>query len=283
VTPNIRIIGAAILAVSSAIAFWPHEAAAQRRAVRRTPGRPVVVVAPRYYYRPYCYYRPYFYPGFYSPYYWGLYAQYPYPPYGYQYPVYDIAGSARLQVTPRNAQVFVDGYFVGIVDDFGGYWQRLHVEAGEHELMFYLEGYRTVRQKVLFRPRSTLRIAIAMEPLATGEANEPRPTAAERTRERDDPRRPSRSYGRDQPSDPGTLSLRVQPDDAVVLVDGEEWDRPEGESRFFIDLAEGSHRLEVRKEGFRTYTRSIEVRRGETVTLNVSLTTGGGSPAIESR
>jgi hypothetical protein len=127
-----------------------------------------------------------------------------------------------------------------------------------------------------------------MEPLATGEANEPRPTAAERTpaertRERDDPRRPSRSYGRDQPSDPGTLSLRVQPDDAVVLVDGEEWDRPEGESRFFIDLAEGSHRLEVRKEGFRTYTRSIEVRRGETVTLNVSLTTGGGSPAIESR
>ena len=69
----------------------------------------------------------------------------------------------------------------------------------------------------------------------------------------------------------------------VVLVDGEEWERPEGESRFFIDLAEGSHRLEVRKEGFRTYTRSIEVRRGETVTLNVSLTTGGGSPAIESR
>jgi hypothetical protein len=287
VTPKTRIIGAAILALSSAIAFWPQGAAAQPRAVRRTPGRPVVVVAPRYY-RPYYYYRPYFYPGFYSPSYWGLYAQYPYPPYGYPYPLYDIAGSARLQVTPRNAQVFVDGYFVGIVDDFDGYWQRLHVEAGEHELMFYLEGYHTVRQKVLFRPRSTLRIAIAMEPLAAGEANEPRPTPAERTpaertRERYDPRRPSRSYGRDQPSDPGTLSLRVQPDDAVVLVDGEEWERPEGESRFFIDLAEGSHRLEVRKEGFRTYTRSIEVRRGETVTLNVSLTTGGGSPAIESR
>lgn len=290
-TRNSRLVAAAVLAVSSAITLWPQEAAAQRRAVRRTPGRPVVVVAPRHSYRPYYYYRPYFYgsyyygpyfhSGFYRPYYWGLHPQYPYPPYGYYR--YDITGSARIQVTPRNAEVFVDGYFVGIVDDFDGYWQRLHVEAGEHELQFYLEGYRTVRQKVLFRPEGTLKIEFAMEPLAPGEAGESRPTPAERARERYDPRRPSRSYGRQQPSDFGTLSLRVQPDDAIVLVDGDEWDRPEGESRFYIDLAEGSHSVEVRKEGYRTYTRSIQVRRGETVTLNVSLTTGGGTPMIESR
>ncbi len=288
-TRKTRLVAAAVLAVSSAIILWPQEAAAQRRAVRRTPGRSVVVVAPRHYYRPYYYrpyfhgsyyYGPYFYSGFYRPYYWGLPAQYPYPPYGYYR--YDLTGSARLQVTPRNAEVFVDGYFVGVVDDFDGYWQRLHVEAGEHELQFHLEGYRTVRQKVLFRPQGTLKIEFAMEPLAPGEAGEPRPTPAERARERYDPRRPSRSYGREQspervqPSDFGTLSLRVQPDDAIVLVDGDEWDRPEGESRFYIDLAEGSHRIEVRKEGYRTYTRTIQVRRGETVTLNVSLTTGEG-------
>jgi hypothetical protein len=283
VTRNTRIFAAAILAVSSAIAVWPQEVAAQRRAVRRQPGRSVVVVAPRYYYRPFYFSRPYFYSGFYSPYYWGLYAQYPYPPYGYRYPVYDLTGSARIQVTPRNTEVFVDGYFVGTVDDFDGYWQRLHVEAGEHELQFYLEGHRTVREKVLFRPRATLKIAFAMEPLAAGEAAEPRPTPAERTRQSPQTRRPSRSYGRDEPSAFGTLSLRVQPADASVLVDGEEWDRPEGETRFFIDIAEGSHRLEVRKEGYRTYTRTIEVRRGETVTLNVSLTTGGGTPVVEPR
>lgn len=299
-TRKTRLVAAAVLAVSSAITFWPQEAAAQRRAVRRTPGRSVVVAAPRHYYRPYYYrpyyYRPYFYgsyfygsyyygpyfhSGFYWPYYWGLYPQYPSPPYGYYR--YDITGSARIEVVPRNAEVFVDGYFVGIVDDFDGYWQRLHLEAGEHELQFYLEGYRTVRQKVLFRPQGTLKIEFAMEPLAPSEASEPRPTPAERALERHDPRRPSRSYGREQPSDFGTLSLRVQPDDAIVLVDGDEWDRPEGESRFYIDLAEGSHRVEVLKEGYRTYTRTIQVRRGETVTLNVSLTTGGDSPAVESR
>jgi PEGA domain len=268
------------------MAFWPQEAAAQRRAVRRPATRPVVVVSPRYFYRPY--YRPFFYPplyygSFYSPYYFGLYGQYPYPPYGYRV-AYDRTGSARIQVTPREAEVFVDGYFVGVVDDFDGYLQRLHVEAGEHELQFHLEGYRTIRQKVLFTPGTTLKITHAMEPLGPGEASEPRPVPDEASRVQNAPgRRESRQYGRARQSELGTLSLSVQPADAVVLIDGEEWDRPEGESRFLVDLAEGPHRLEVRKEGFKPYTRTIEVRRGQTVTLNVSLTIGGvTAPAVRS-
>ena len=44
-----------------------------------------------------------------------LYGQYPYPPYGWPYP-YDISGSARIQVTPKDAEVYVDG---GILANFG--------------------------------------------------------------------------------------------------------------------------------------------------------------------
>jgi hypothetical protein len=73
------------------------------------------------------------------------------------------------------------------------------------------------------------------------------------------------------------LSLRVNPADAVIVVDGEVWDRPQGENRFSIDLAEGVHQVEVRKEGFQPYQRTVEVRRGRTFTLNVSLTPGGPS------
>ncbi len=83
------------------------------------------------------------------------YGQYPYPYYGPI--VYDNSGSARLQVTPRNTQVYIDGYFVGVVDSFDGNLQRLHVEAGEHELQLYLEGHRTFTQKVLFPRGGTLR------------------------------------------------------------------------------------------------------------------------------
>jgi len=283
VTRKLRLVLAAVVAVSSCLAAWPQEAAAQRRAVRRTPPRTVVVVSPGYYYRPF--YSPFFYSpfygGFYHPFASGWYGQYPYPPYGYRVPVYDRTGSARLQVTPREAEVYVDGYFVGLVDDFDGYLQRLHVEAGEHELQIYLEGYRTFRQKVRFTPGTTLKITHAMEPLDAGEAHEPKPQPDPSPRAEGEPgRRPSRQYGRAQPSAFGTLSLRVQPEDAVVVIDGEVWERPEGESRFFVDLAEGPHQLEVRKDGYRTYVRTIQVRRGQTLTLNVSLTTGGGRVAL---
>jgi hypothetical protein len=174
--------------------------------------------------------------------------------------------------------VYADGYFVGIVDDFDGYWQRLHLPPGEHELVFYLEGYRTLTQKVLFRPGTTLKLAHTMEPLGTGETAAPRPTPTGPPPERGPV--PSRGRGRDYGPPPerradaagfGELSLRVQPDDAVVTIDGERWDSPEGGSRLQVQLAEGRHRIEVRKEGYRPYTTTVDVRRGETVTLNVSL------------
>ncbi len=57
-------------------------------------------------------------------------------------------------MTPRNTQVYIDGYFVGVVDNFDGNLQRLNVEAGEHELQLYLEGYRPFTQKVLFVARA---------------------------------------------------------------------------------------------------------------------------------
>jgi hypothetical protein len=266
--------------VLSVGAMFPEQVQAQRRAVPRSHGRPVVVRGVHYHPHYYPFFSPYgFYGGFY-PAYWGLGFgwgyPYPYPPYRYPYyGYYDHRGSARIQVTPRNAQVFIDGYFVGVVDDFDGYLQRLHVEPGEHELQIYLEGYKTIREKVLFRPGATLKVVYTMQPLAPGEANEPRPTPDPNAPTQRDPgRRPPDRYRRAPEGDFGTLSLRVQPGDATVIIDGQEWDRPEGEDRFFIDLPEGTHELEVRKEGFKPYTRTIQVRRGQTLTLNVSLPGG---------
>jgi len=255
---------------------------------------------PRYYYPSYYGYRGYygypgFYTGFYSPYFWGSYGygfglgygygsgygygQYPYPPYYYG-PYYDNTGSARLQVTPRNAQVYIDGYFVGVVDNFDGNLQRLNVEAGEHELQLYLEGYRTFTQKVLFPRSGTLRVTHAMQPLGPGESAglSPKPDESMRAQ----PYRGTAAEGRQapapragRPSEFGSLLLRVRPTDADVLVDGEVWSAPEGDAQFVIELAEGPHRIEVRKDGFQTYATTVRVRRGETVRLNVSLTSGG--------
>jgi hypothetical protein len=293
----------AVLAASLAI---PSEAAAQRRVIRRPAPRSVVYVAARpYYYRPY-YYSPAFGLGFGG--YAGWYSWYGGPWYGYGYPYYaqfpypyggryyrDYTSAARLEVKPREAEVFIDGYFVGAVDDFDGWLQRLHVEPGEHELVIYLKGHRTFRQNVLFRPGATLKVEHIMQPLAGGEAEEARPVpnrAAGRSPVRRDPQDypPPRDYPPDdrrQPGDPvpaprrdapeppqsdqyGSVTVRVQPIDAEVLVDGESWRSPDAGS-ITLQLSEGVHKIEVRKAGYRTYTAEVRVRRGDSTSVNVSL------------
>ena len=69
----------------------------------------------------------------------------------------------------------------------------------------------------------------------------------------------------------GTLSVRVQPADAEISIDGEPWRGPSGQDRLVVELAEGSHTVEIRKPGFRTYVTQVDVRRGDTTPLNVSL------------
>jgi len=43
-------------------------------------------------------------------------------------------GSLRIVDAPRDAQVFVDGYYAGVVDDYDGVFQRLNLAPGEHQL-----------------------------------------------------------------------------------------------------------------------------------------------------
>lgn len=272
-----RMAKVALVALCAAL-LWPADLLAQSRA-RRSSGRRVVVVGSRYYY-PSFYYRG-FYPGYYySPFFWGPFGQYPYPyPYYGRWGYYDNTGSVRLQVTPKNAKVYIDGYFVGVVDDFDGNLQRLNVEAGEHELQIHLEGYRPFTLKVLFVRDRTLKIAHVMQPLGAGEAQAPLPAPDETQRSQPYPdgsrRRPGPPPRSAQQSQFGSLLLRVRPADAQVLVDGEVWTAPAGEDQFVIELAEGAHRIEVRKEGFQSYSTTVRVRRGETARLNVSLTAGG--------
>jgi hypothetical protein len=275
------LVSASVVSIVT-VALLPHEAEAQRRVVHHPSGR--VVYAHPYYPR---YYSP-FYAGWYGGWYglgwyggwypYGFYGPY-YPPYGY---AYDPTGSARIEIKPREAEVYVDGYLVGTVDDFDGFLQRLHLPYGEHEIQIFYPGYRTIREKVLFRPGATLKISSVMEPLPAGEAQEPRPAPAPGSRQAEAERRyppggemppeqPSRRRERAPAADFGSVAIRVQPADAEVLIDGERWDAPQGGDRLVVQLGEGEHRIEIRKEGYRTYSTSIRLLRGETVPLNVSL------------
>ena len=65
-----------------------------------------------------------------------------YDNYGSYYGTYGYpTGELRIQVRPRDAQVFVDGSYAGTVDDFDGTFQSLRLEEGEYQVELVLPGY----------------------------------------------------------------------------------------------------------------------------------------------
>jgi hypothetical protein len=272
---------------------WPETAAAQRRGAARAR---IVVGAGVY--RP-IYVNPWYgygygYGGRYR-YPWHQFG-YPYPPFGYYGRYDDLTTSLRLEVTPRETEVFVNGYHAGTVDDFDGIFQRLRLRPGEHEIVLYLDGYRTLAQQLYLNARGDQKIRHTMVPLQAGEAQEPRPEPQE-MEPADQPPIPPRAGGPgpggpgrgDLPPRPlpppgvgqaaqyGAVSIRVQPADAEVLIDGEPWSGPAnpagptGNDRLVVQLPGGRHRVEIRRDGYDPYVSDVDVRAGETVPLNVSL------------
>jgi hypothetical protein len=69
---------------------------------------------------------------------------------------YREVGSLRLKVRPANAQVSIDGYFVGVVDSYDGAFQRLSVEAGAHKVELRAEGFEPVQFDVMITPGETI-------------------------------------------------------------------------------------------------------------------------------
>ena len=65
--------------------------------------------------------------------------------------------------------------------------------------------------------------------------------------------------------------IGVQPADADIMVDGERWSGSEGADHLVLQLAEGVHRVEIQKAGFRRFLTEVQIRPGETTPLNVSL------------
>jgi hypothetical protein len=105
-------------------------------------------------------YRPYVYrPSFGIGVYYGAGGSYPYgyTPRGYYDPLPGhLYGGLRITGAPREAQVFADGYYVGIVNDFDGVFQHINLEAGTHHIEIEAPGIEPVAFDVLVQPGRTI-------------------------------------------------------------------------------------------------------------------------------
>ena len=167
------------------------------RAVARTGPPPRVNGGPYYGngyrpYYPYYGYHPYYYaPYYYSPYYYGpwapgfsvgfsfgfgypygyAYGAYGYPAYGY--PAYGGGysygygrpyGGVRIDLPQRDAEVYTDGYFAGIVDNFDGSMQQLNLTPGTHRIEVREKGFDPVSFEVNVEPGRTITYRTQLRP-----------------------------------------------------------------------------------------------------------------------
>jgi hypothetical protein len=153
---------------------------ARERAGRPTTGQAVPRAGGSAYVPPY--YRP-SYPSYgYYPYGYGAYGlgyfyidpfwwSYPYAGWGYgggsYYGRNYDYGAIRLQVKPGNAEVYVDGYYVGQVDEFDGVFHHLELEAGPHRVEIRAAGFEPLVFEIRTQPGRTINYRGEMRPLRT--------------------------------------------------------------------------------------------------------------------
>jgi len=307
-------------------------------------------------YYPY-YYRPYL--GFYGygwgyPYYGFGYGYpgyaYGYPGYAYGYPsYYDYYGygEVKLDVHPKDAQVFVDGDYVGTVDEFNSWYQHMNVEPGKHRVVIRSQGYQPYTMDLRVLPGQTYKIKQQMQPgndaIPENEMRLPEseyrkysyrdqnryqdqdrnqgnrdqddrdreydrrypPPPDQQPQDRDDdqydrniePQQPQQPYGTDgnhgtaygtdggygtdgqqesyQPNSPGKtmMTFQVEPKDATIYIDGDYYGSVDGQNNNEIQvlLADGSHRLEVVRPGYATFSKDIQVNNTATHSLTIQL------------
>ena len=103
------------------------------------------------------------------------YSHYPYPPYGYPVPVpgcvtaegeTEGTGAVRLDIPQKEAVVFIDGFYVGAVEDFNGATEQLALPPGPHHLDLRATGYQTLTFDVNIQAGKTITYRTPMQPVS---------------------------------------------------------------------------------------------------------------------
>jgi len=188
-------------------------------------------------------------------------------------------GAIDFNVRPDRAEVWIDGEFVGLVDEFDGLPDFLWLPEGTYDVAVYLPGFETLARQISLNPGEINRFRDRME---RGESRHPDdlgPTSTERRDERIRRNREREAQAamrerlRDRDYQIGRLVIDVGPPDAVVYLDGEFLGVAE-ELAYLEDgvvVTPGEHAVEVARPGYRSEKHSVVVALGERVDLEFVL------------
>jgi hypothetical protein len=221
-------------------------------------------------------------------------------------------GAIDIDVSPSDAQVYLNGEYIGHVRDFGG-WSHgyLWLERGTYDVVFYKDGYKTLARQVSIYPGLVITWDDKME---QGQAVRPEDLQSKSHDRRDariqfDQDRAAQidqaqaggwnAGWNNQGGAPGTmqpavatapmpptgngpagrygrLHLQVEPADASVYLDGRFVGTGSdlAGNNAGLALSPGHHKLAVVRPGRRAEEREFDAQLGQQVSLQVSLNAG---------
>jgi hypothetical protein len=186
--------------------------------------------------------------------------------------------TVRLVSDPEDARVIVDGKETGTVSDYDDMSERLRLTSGSHEIVIEKAGYVTHRIHLYVQAGEDVKIRHFLDKGA-GETSEvvgaPPPklnlkteveapqVELETSRERQDAEFDS------EPAEPATLTVRVDPEDATVYVDGRFVGTSEDVDE--MEVSAGTHTIEVVRPGYRSVELQVALEKGKDKSVEVRL------------
>jgi len=200
-----------------------------------------------------------------APWPWGYPYPHGYPPYGFRVFTDWETSRVRLDVTPDDAQVFVDRYYAGVVDDFDGFFQRLTLHAGPHLIEIRKEGLRPLAVELNLYPGQDVTYRRTMEPSQSGDVDTPPAGSFAPAFEEGAALPPA-----DAP--PGDVKFDVTPKEAAIYADGFYVgivDDFNGSQHMM--LTQGKHHLVLMLDGYETHEVDLSIDSENTITYRATL------------
>jgi hypothetical protein len=223
----------------------------------------------------------------------------------------DEVGALDLDISPGRTQVYLDGQYIGTVDQYDGFPTYLWLDKGTYDIVFYLDGYKTLARQVSVYPGSVIDMDDRLEP---GQSTRPEDLVSKSHERRDEririeqERRERIDRGgdpydeddqgwrdrvrrsgedrrdrgeeveiedQDSRSNQARLRLEIEPDDASVYLDGKFVGTAQDLAtlRRGLLVEPGKHTLSVVRPGREGVEREFEVDPGEDFSLDIELET----------
>lgn len=149
----------------------------------------------------------------------------------------------------KHSGVFVDGQYVGFVDELKGS-KRLLLLPGEHEIEVRHAGYVTVKQNVMVEPGRKFTLYARM------------------FKNQHDLSFPKRIAAR--------VKMDVKPERAAVFVDGAYVGTPHEFHSNRMILVPGKHQIRIALSGYHDFTTDVNLQPKQKITIKTDLTPGTG-------